>query len=117
VFCDNVFNKNSEFKIFTILYLLLFNSRYVFQISDNFDMHIIATSKIGDATLEQFGTVHMSAIPNERLGKDHYSDRAACIEYRCSGLIVNNGIYMDNISTVVDVNIVLLDKTVQCRMR
>jgi len=90
---------------------------FVLQIFENLDMRIIATSKIGDASLDDFGSVDMSAYPNPTLDESSRHIRGACIEYRCPGLVIDGGKTIYDLSTVVDVNIVLTNKTTRCKMR
>jgi len=80
-------------------------------------MRIVATSKIGDASQNEFGTVDMSAYPNPTRGSVFHNDRGACIEYRCPGLVIDNGNYIYDLSTVVEVHLVVTDQSLICRMR
>ena len=80
-------------------------------------MRILATSRVGDSSLDQFGTIDLSAYPDPTKLSSARHIRGACIEYRCPCLIVDGGKTSYDISTIVDVNIVLSNKTTACRMR
>ena len=75
----------------------------------------MAKSHLGTATGDEFGSHNVGPVP--RPNTDDYSNRAACLEFRCPGFIRDGQKEIYDLPTVVTGRLLTSNKQMRCGMR
>lgn len=88
---------------------------HVYQVEQTYDFRVVATSRIGTVNGDQFGSYEVGPTPEPNKTDDTL--RAACFEFRCAGLVHDNGGPVSNLDTVVAARFTYSGTTTKCRLR
>lgn len=73
------------------------------QSNADFDLRFIAISRQGDKNGGQYGSYNVGPMSEPTLSNT--IDRAACIEFRCPGLVNDGGAISTDVSTFLEVKL------------
>ena len=106
--CGMALFQNVKKKCLSILYSTFW------QVTEAYDLRVISKSHLEEAERETFGTHDVGPIPDHDTGD--LTNRAACVEFRCPGLIKDGGKESFNRSTFVSGRL-MSNETLRCTLR
>ena len=84
------------------------------KVKDAFDIRMIAASHLASTAGDQFGIYDAGPVPNPD-SKDK-TNRAACLEFRCAGLVKDGGRELYDLPTALIVRLVT-ESNLTCTIR
>ena len=85
------------------------------QVSGAYDLRVVAKSHLATADGDEFGSHNVGPVPKPN--STDYSNRAACLEFRCPGFIRDGSKEIYDLPTVVTGRLLTGNKQMICNMR